>query len=113
MSVARDEFDRLVGEWPTELDGWTLEVSSRMTSTAGYCSHKARKIRIAEWLILRASKAEVIDTVRHEVAHALIGADHHHDELWRFACALVGASTSRLYDVSLNHLTAAARRGRR
>jgi len=111
MSVARDEFDRLATEY--DLDGWRLEVSARMTSYAGWCYHRSKTIRIAEWLVLRASDAEIRDTVRHEVAHALAGAKAQHGPAWKALAIELGAKPSAEYDYALLPLTARARPRRR
>jgi predicted SprT family Zn-dependent metalloprotease len=109
MSLARDEFDRLAAEY---LDGWTFEVSARMTSAAGYCYHEDKVIRIAEWLMLIGTKAEILDVVRHEVAHAMAGHEAHHGRVWKVACLIVGADPSRTYPIELLRKRLSAQRHR-
>lgn len=109
MSILKDEWERLQAEWPDELADWKIEVSARITASGGYCYQSKKLIRIAEWQVLRAPKRELLDTIRHEVAHALTPG-HGHDELWQFACLLTGAKPKRCYDDEYIPLAAKYRR---
>jgi predicted SprT family Zn-dependent metalloprotease len=103
MSVARDEFDRLVAEHG--LYDWRLAITARMTSAAGYCHYQSKTISIAEWLTLRAGPAEIIDTVRHEVAHAIAGQDANHGPAWRRMAIELGARPEIHYPAALSRHT--------
>jgi predicted SprT family Zn-dependent metalloprotease len=109
VSTVTDEFARLQGQYPSALGDWRIEVSARLTASAGMCYHKPKIIRIAEWLVLRAPEREIVDTVRHEVAHALLGENVGHGEPWRLMARQVGAVPSRCYDSSLLGLAARSR----
>lgn len=39
----------------------------------------------------------MLDTILHEVAHALVGPGHGHDEVWKATCLEVGARPERCY----------------
>jgi predicted SprT family Zn-dependent metalloprotease len=93
--------------------GYTVEVNSALTSTAGRCWHgvddKPGKIELAEWLLLRAPWEQVEETVRHEIAHAVAGhAAGHTGWRWFEACRKLGCKPTRCYDGSLLALTPAA-----
>jgi predicted SprT family Zn-dependent metalloprotease len=109
MSTVTEEFARLQAQYPSALGGWRIEVSARLTASAGICYHQSKIIRIAEWLVLRAPKNEIVDTVRHEVAHALLSKDEGHGEPWRIMAQQVGAVPTRCYDSSLLGLAARSR----
>jgi hypothetical protein len=111
VSAARDEFARLQARFPA-LARWRIEVSARMTSSAGLCYYDDRLIRVAEWLVLRAPEAEVLNTVRHEAAHALAGRYHNHGPVWQAWARELGAAPQRAYPWDLVALAAAHRSAR-
>lgn len=38
-------------------------------------------------------------TVLHEIAHAMAGAEHHHDKVWVECCEKIGGNTERFATV--------------
>ena len=40
----------------------------------------------------------ILDTIRHEIAHALVGPGHGHSIVWQHAAKQVGADTSATYE---------------
>jgi predicted SprT family Zn-dependent metalloprotease len=48
-------------------------------------------------LIALNDEAEVRDTVLHEIAHALVGAKHGHDRVWKDTAEAVGCRPQRCY----------------
>ena len=64
----------------------------------GYCDIKKKIISLSSCLVELNDIAVVEDTIRHEIAHALAGPDHHHDWYWRQKCIQVGAIPERCYD---------------
>jgi hypothetical protein len=59
---------------------------------------KTESISIAKWLCDDPTLAEkAIDTLRHEVAHAIAGHAAGHGPAWRAACRMVGANPERTY----------------
>ena len=69
---------------------------------AGVCRYPARgrpgRIELSRHYVLRNPTDEVRDTILHEIAHALVGHGHGHDEVWRAKCVEVGARPERCYD---------------
>ena len=45
----------------------------------------------------RNTDAEVLDTLLHELAHALVGPGHGHDAVWRAKCRQLGARPDACY----------------
>jgi predicted SprT family Zn-dependent metalloprotease len=43
----------------------------------------------------RNGPAEIVDTLLHEIAHALVGPGHGHDAVWKAKCVEVGARPQR------------------
>jgi len=64
----------------------------------GSCSIYRRRITLSRELTLRNDQPQVEDTIRHEIAHALAGAKHGHDDEWKRQCAVTGANPKRCYD---------------
>lgn len=68
---------------------------------AGVCRYPSRtrpgRIELSKHYVLRNPEHEVLDTILHEIAHALVGPGHGHDEVWKAKCAEVGARPERCY----------------
>ncbi|GAB2683235.1 SprT-like domain-containing protein [Thalassiella azotivora] len=79
------------------LDDWTL-VYDRARTRAGICRPARREIGLSRALTALHPPEEVRDTVLHEIAHALVGTDHGHDEVWRRAAVAIGCSGRRCVD---------------
>ena len=73
------------------LDGWTI-VADRAKMRAGVCRYSRRQIGISAPLTLLHDEAEVLDTILHEIAHALVGPHHGHDAVWRAKAREIGSS---------------------
>ena len=79
------------------LSGWTL-VLDRAKRRAGVCRHARREIGLSAPLTALHPEAEVRDTLLHEIAHALVGPRHGHDEVWRAAAHRIGCTGQRCTD---------------
>ncbi|MGG5257556.1 SprT-like domain-containing protein [Phycicoccus avicenniae] len=76
------------------LDGWSI-VADRAKTRAGVCRFARRQIGISAPLTLLHSEDDVRDTLLHEIAHALVGPEHGHDEVWRSTAVRIGCSGER------------------
>ena len=76
------------------LTGWRLVLDNAKTR-AGVCRPGRKEIGLSRVLTPLHSEAEVIDTVLHEIAHALVGAEHGHDAVWRAKALQIGCSGAR------------------
>lgn len=95
--------DELVAEWESlkarySLDGWTLIINTRMTSFLGRCKSTRKEIHVAKWVLDNVGSERAINTLRHEVAHALTPGDHH-GMLWKEKCRELGADPLRKADL--------------
>lgn len=81
------------------LEGWTVRLD-RAKTRAGVCRFGPREIGLSAPLTSLHSEAEVTDTILHEIAHALVGAAHGHDAVWRAQAVRIGCSGDRCVDPS-------------
>jgi predicted SprT family Zn-dependent metalloprotease len=64
---------------------------------AGATHFGTRRITLSRALTAAHNESEVRETVLHEIAHALVGPRHGHDEVWRARAVAIGASGARCY----------------
>ncbi|MEU8239148.1 SprT-like domain-containing protein [Actinoplanes missouriensis] len=76
------------------LKGWTLTFDDAKTR-AGVCRHDRKEIGLSRPLVRLYTVEQVTDTVLHEIAHALAGARHGHDRVWRATALRIGCSGTR------------------
>ena len=78
-------------------DGWRFEISNTKQSV-GRCRHAPdRIIEYSKWY-LDETDEQILDTILHEIAHALVGPGHGHDDMWKQMCLMVGAKPDRLVE---------------
>ena len=87
--------------WGLTERGWTFDFDSAK-SRFGLCSPKRKKIFLSFELTKLNDIADVLDTILHEIAHALVrefvGRKHGHDNIWKAYCLLVGARPYSCYN---------------
>lgn len=76
------------------LEGWTV-VADRAKTRAGVCRFGRRQIGLSRPITEMHSEDEVRETLLHEIAHALVGPEHGHDEVWRARARAIGGSGER------------------
>ncbi len=76
------------------LSGWAVAYDSAKRR-AGVCRFTDRTLGLSAPLTAIHSEAEVRDTILHEIAHALVGPRHGHDETWRRTAVAIGCSGER------------------
>jgi predicted SprT family Zn-dependent metalloprotease len=80
------------------LHGWTFALS-QAKRRLGVCKHRARRIEIGEYYARHNPAETVLDTLLHEIAHALAGPGAGHGPQWRAIAVRLGA-TPRACDTS-------------
>jgi hypothetical protein len=76
------------------LTDWAL-VFDRAKRRAGVCRPDRKQVGLSAPLTALHPEAEVRDTLLHEIAHALVGPRHGHDEVWRATAVRIGCSGQR------------------
>ncbi len=70
------------------------------TSRAGVCRYGETRIDLAVSYCLRATRADIENTLLHEIAHAIVGARHGHDAVWQAKARQIGCTAERCHDVT-------------
>lgn len=78
------------------LIGWTLSFDNSKTR-AGECRYRKREISLSGPLMRLWPAEQCLDTIRHEIAHALTPG-HNHDSTWQRECRRIGAKPDRCWD---------------
>ncbi len=68
----------------------------------GRCAFDQREISLSEQFATAASRAEVTDTILHEIAHALVGPKHGHDAVWKDTARRIGCSGRVTHDIDFS-----------
>ena len=66
---------------------------------AGVCRYRERRIDLSVSYCLAATRAEIEDTVLHEIAHAIVGPKHNHDAVWKAKAREIGCRGERCHRV--------------
>jgi len=66
---------------------------------AGSCQFGAQVISLSYEFAKHAPAEEIRDTLLHEIAHALVGKAHHHDDVWRTQAIALGCSGKRCHEL--------------
>jgi hypothetical protein len=75
--LAKDELAKY------DLKDWGVRLTTDpYAGFLGLCMHRDKVIILSAHHIDMHSDAELINTIRHEVAHAIVGANHGHDDIW-------------------------------
>lgn len=71
------------------LSGWSFGFN-RNKRRLGVCWQDERRIELSSHYVSRNTREHIIDTVLHEIAHALVGVSHGHDKVWKQMCLQIG-----------------------
>lgn len=81
------------------LKNWTFAFHNR-TRVFGTCFHKQKVIKLSKFTTEHESEDSVLETIKHEIAHALVGPGHAHDKAWQAMATHVGANPKRTKESS-------------
>ena len=70
------------------------------TVRGGVCRHEERRIDLSVTFCQRATRAEIEDTLLHEIAHAIVGYEHRHDDVWKAKAREIGCTAERCHQVT-------------
>lgn len=72
------------------------------TRRAGCCYFRDKLITVAFNLAANGNLEDIRDTILHEIAHALVGRKHHHDEVWKAKALEIGCSGERTHKLQFS-----------
>jgi len=84
-------------KWGLIDECWSFVWDTRAVRRYGQCRYGKREIGITRKLANINTIEETKDVVLHEIAHALTGRGHGHDNVWKRMCRKVGARPERCY----------------
>lgn len=76
--------------------GWTFHFD-KAKRRFGYCRYKLKTISLSRELTELNDEAKVLDTILHEIAHALAGPRAGHYRKWKYIASSIGATPTRCY----------------
>ena len=78
--------------------GWQL-VFDLAPARGGSCRYREKQITLSVTYCLKASRTEIVDTILHEIAHAIVGPNHGHDATWKAAARRIDCTAERCHHV--------------
>lgn len=75
------------------LGHWRV-VFNQAKTRAGRCEFRSHEISLSAPLMRVQEHGQVREAILHEIAHALVGPEHRHDDVWRATAQRIGASGS-------------------
>jgi len=102
MVMSEDKaFSVLRGEMNKQgLNNWSIGFNNRKSS-AGLTNLKKHSIVLSRFLLMFASDDQILDTMRHEIAHAIDYEQRgftNHDRFWKLVARRVGANPQRVVE---------------
>ena len=74
------------------LSHWKVRLNNRLTRALGRCVYSRNEIELQRRYVQENSVEIVLDTIRHEIAHALAGHNAGHGPEWKMWAIKVGAA---------------------
>lgn len=65
-----------------ELHAWRIGFSSKARRRLGVCRYRRREIVLTSFFVNANPPAKVAEVILHEIAHALVGRGHGHNQVW-------------------------------
>lgn len=82
-----------------DLNDWSFGFDLAQ-NRGGVCKGRSKVITLSVTYCLNAPKEEVLDTVLHEIAHALVGPEHGHNKKWRIMAKWIGCKGTVYHEVN-------------
>ena len=73
--------------------GWTVNFDEGYR-ILGHCCYHVKAITLSQLHVEQNNRENVLNTILHEIAHALVGPGHGHDMVWQAKARSVGARPS-------------------
>lgn len=87
--------DELLAEFG--LDDWRTVADNRPTRRFGQTRYRKKEIGLSSKIVVLNTPDRVEQTIRHEIAHALVGPGQGHNAVWKAKCLEVGAPPRACY----------------
>jgi len=71
--------------------GWSFEINGRLSSALGRCTYTKRLLELSRTHATEDSYENILDTLMHEIAHALVGPGKGHEKEWQNMAISLGA----------------------
>jgi predicted SprT family Zn-dependent metalloprotease len=71
------------------LTDWTIKFD-KCCQRAGLCNSTDKVISYSRKFIKNSTEAQILNVIRHEVAHAIVGAQQGHNEVWQVTAIALG-----------------------
>lgn len=81
------------------LVGWRFDFNENKRRL-GVCRQRKKRIELSLEYIANNTDAEVIDTIKHEIAHALVGPGHGHGPVWKAKAVELGCTPAACSSVA-------------
>ena len=85
------------------LHNWKFELSNRLKNF-GVTYYSSKTIRISTQQINKHSQNETMDTILHEIAHALAGHEAGHGKVWKDIAKRIGVTHLKPYSKNIERL---------
>lgn len=96
-TIARETMDNWgLGQWR-----YTLDNAVRRN---GACFHGQKRISMSRKVLEAMTMEQFMNTLHHEIAHALVGPGHGHDAVWRDMHYTLGGNGRRCSQVDTSHI---------
>jgi len=99
LQKAQDLATLLMARHSLFTEGWQFKFDNAKRRF-GVCKHGRKVIGLSKPIVLLNDVLEVRDVILHEIAHALVGSGHGHDNVWKAKVKEIGAKPERCYDDS-------------
>ena len=98
LNVVKMLADKLLDEHGLIEKGWRFSFD-RAKRRAGSCKFSKKEITIAKAYAEQQERMEIKNTILHEIAHALVGSQHGHSQIWRKKAKEIGCDASRCHHI--------------
>ena len=98
LNVVKMLADKLLDEHGLIEKGWRFSFD-RAKRRAGSCKFSKKEITIAKAYAEHQEEMEIKNTILHEIAHALVGSQHGHSQIWRKKAKEIGCDASRCHHI--------------
>jgi predicted SprT family Zn-dependent metalloprotease len=94
LSDVRILAESLIKQHGLNKQGWIFDFDNAI-NRCGVCKYRSRRIQLSKHYASLNNEENVKDTILHEIAHALVGAGHGHDHVWRSKAIEIGCKGFR------------------